>query len=149
MIVIGVGNPLRGDDAAGPEVARRVSGTVVHDVSALLDLFGADDHVVIVDAARSGAPPGTVHRVGAHALGAAGLRSSTHAFGIADAVGLARALGRLPERLEVLAIEGAAFEHGAPLSAAAERAVARLAAELGSPGSARRQARRPSDVTVQ
>jgi hydrogenase maturation protease len=130
MIVIGVGNPLRGDDAAGPEVARRVSGAVVHDAAALLDLFAADDHVVIVDAARSGAPAGTVHRLDADALGSAGLRFSTHAFGVAEAVGLGRALGRLPERLEVYAIEGAGFDHGAPLSPPARRAVAQLVAEL-------------------
>jgi hydrogenase maturation protease len=87
---------------------------------------------VIVDAARSGAPAGTVHRLDEQELGSAGLRSSTHSFGVAEAVGLGRALGRLPERLDVYAIEGAGFDHGAPLSAPAERAVAQLAAELGS-----------------
>ena len=60
------------------------------------------------------------------------LRSSTHAFGVADAVELARALGRLPGRLDVYAIEGASFAAGDRLSPAVERAVAELAAELSA-----------------
>jgi hypothetical protein len=41
-----------------------------------------------------------------------GLRSSTHAFGVSDAVELARALGRLPDRLDVYVIEGENFTAG-------------------------------------
>ena len=44
--------------------------------------------------------------------------SSTHALGLADAVELARSLGRLPQRVVVYGIEGAAFEFGNGLSAA-------------------------------
>ena len=60
------------------------------------------------------------------------LRSSTHAFGVADAVELARALGRLPGRLDVYAIEGASFTAGDSLSPEVERAVDDLATALGS-----------------
>ena len=67
------------------------------------------------------------------------LRSSTHAFGVADAVELARALDRLPERLDVYAIEGASFAAGAPLSPAVAAAIDELADLLaaeaaGEPG---------------
>jgi hydrogenase maturation protease len=143
LIVIGVGNAWRGDDGAGLAVARRVRESrpdgvevreVEGDASALMDAWTDADRVVVVDAAASGAPPGTVRRFDARSesLPARAVRSSTHAFGVADAVELARALGRLPDRLDVYAIEGATFTAGDRLSPAVERAVEELAAALGS-----------------
>ena len=143
MILIGVGNGWRGDDGAGLALARRVrerapSGVEVREVegdaTALMDAWSGAEHVVVVDAAQSEAAPGTVRRfdAGATALPVRALRSSTHAFGVSDAVELARALGRLPDRLEVYAIEGASFTAGERLSPAVERAVAELASELSA-----------------
>ena len=146
MIVIGVGNAWRGDDAAGLMVARRLRGTVAAreqegDGAGLLEAWAGARHVVVVDAAAGDAAPGSVRRFDARAapLPARFLRSSTHAFGVADAVELARALDRLPERLEVYAIEGASFAAGAPLSPAVAAAIDELADLLaaeaaGEPG---------------
>ncbi len=143
-LVLGVGNRWRGDDAAGLEVARRAGG-VEHegDATRLLDAWAGADDVVVVDAAASDAPPGTLRWFDASAapLPAAQLRSSTHAFGVADAIELARALGVLPAGLRVCAIEGADFALGAPMSVAVQAAVEALAAELRAPaatGAARR-----------
>ncbi|MGZ4269695.1 MAG: hydrogenase maturation protease [Solirubrobacteraceae bacterium] len=138
MIVIGVGNAWRGDDGAGLEVARRVAAAGVParahegECSALVELWSGAGHAVVVDAARSGAAPGTVHRYDAAAapLPASLLRSSTHAFGVPDAVELGRALGRLPERLEVYGIEGASFATSDRLTPAVADAVAALAGRL-------------------
>ena len=145
-LVVGVGNAWRGDDAAGPAVADRLRAlapgievrTLDGDASALLELWSGHEDVALVDAASSGARPGTLHELGAHdpALPAAALRSSTHAFGVADAVGLAAALGRLPDRLEILAVEGADFSLGAPLSPAVARTVGALAERLARRGPA-------------
>ncbi len=44
-------------------------------------------------------------------------RTSTHHLGLAEAVELARALGRLPQRLVVYGVEGASFEIGEELTA--------------------------------
>jgi hydrogenase maturation protease len=134
VIVIGVGNSWRGDDAAGLEVARRVGG-VTHegDCTRLLEEWGEGDDVVVVDAASSGtAPAGTVHRFDALAepLPASVLASSTHAIGVPAAIELARALGRLPRRLRVYGIEGERWEAGEALSPAVTRGVEELAAEL-------------------
>jgi hydrogenase maturation protease len=87
---------------------------------------------VVVDAAASGAPPGTIRRFDARAgrLPARLMRSSTHALGVPEAIELARALGRLPARVEVYAIEGARFTAGAELSPAVEQAVGELAESL-------------------
>jgi hydrogenase maturation protease len=145
-LVVGVGNPWRGDDAAGLVVADRVRAqargmlveTLEGDVSTLVHLWAGHDEVALVDAASSGAPPGTLHEL-RHTDGtlqAAALRSSTHAFGVADAVGLAAALERLPARLEIYAIEGGDFSLGASLSPAVARTVDTIAERFAarSPG---------------
>ena len=143
MILIGVGNGWRGDDGAGLAVARRVrelapAGVEVREVesdaTALVDVWSGAEHVVVVDAAQSGAAPGTVRRFDARSqpLPVRSLRSSTHALGVSDAVELARSLDRLPCRLDVYAIEGASFVAGDSLSPSVERAVAELADELSA-----------------
>ena len=145
MILIGVGNGWRGDDGAGLAVARRVrelapDGVEVREVegdaTALVNAWSGAEHVVVVDAAQSGAAPGTVRRFDARSqpLPVRSLRSSTHAFGVSDAVELARSLNRLPVRLEVYAIEGASFVAGDRLTPSVERAVAELAGELSASG---------------
>ncbi|HVP38790.1 MAG TPA: hydrogenase maturation protease [Candidatus Saccharimonadales bacterium] len=145
-LVIGVGNPLRGDDDAGPEAARRLRarGRAPARVAEcgggaaeLLAAWHGEPQVWVVDAVASGAPPGTVHRLDAReALPPGwGRAVSTHGLGLAEAVELARRLGQLPARLVIYAIEVRGFEPGAPLSAEVERAVdqvvARIEAELG------------------
>jgi hydrogenase maturation protease len=137
-LVIGVGNPLRGDDAAGLHVARRLAARGVEGVheasgetASLMGLWQGAACVLLADAARSGADPGTVTRLDAssQALPAAFLHCSTHAFGVAEAVELARSLGSLPPRILIFGIEGVSFEHGAPLSPAVETGV-RKAVEM-------------------
>jgi hydrogenase maturation protease len=138
VVVIGVGNSFRCDDAAGLEVARRLEHDedvrVVEregDLAGLLDLWNEASSVIIVDSASSGAAPGTIHRFDAIADPLpTGVFSSTHAFGVAEVVELGRALDRLPESLTVYAIEGARFEVGQDLSPEVEAAVAQLASTL-------------------
>jgi hydrogenase maturation protease len=75
---------------------------------------------------RSGAEPGTVHRVDvSDGPLPARLRSSssTHAVGVGEAIELARALDRLPPRVLVFGVEGARFEAGTKLSAAVDAAI--------------------------
>ena len=132
-MLIGVGNPWRGDDAAGLEVARRAGGSEHEgECSGLVDLWSGFDSVVLVDACASGTEPGTVLRFAADGapLPARGMRSSTHAFGVPEAIELGRSLGRLPAEVLVYAIEGADFAPGAGLSPPVERAVAAVAEEL-------------------
>ena len=153
-LVVGVGNPWRGDDAAGLELARRMTGTEVEvrtvegDASGLLDAWAGHEHVALVDAAAPAASPGALHtfRADREPLPANGLRSSTHAFGVADAIELARALDRLPARVDVYAIEGADFAVGAGFSAPVARTIQALAETLsGRPmdGSRSSPQRRP------
>ena len=151
--MIGVGNRYRSDDGAGPEVARRIAVTGAlaareadGDPAALLEAWEAADAAVLVDAVRSGAPTGTIHRFDASATALPETfrgSTSTHALGLGGAIELGRMLGRLPARVVVYGIEGERFEHGQELSphvAAAlgelvervSREAAALAAEGGS-----------------
>jgi hydrogenase maturation protease len=129
VMMIGLGNALAHDDAAGLVIARRLRASApdaeitVHEhegeTLALLDIWQGADAVVLVDAIRSGAPPGTIRRFDATSAPIpSGLRSSssTHAFGVGEAIELARALSRLPKRVVLLGIEGRRFNAGSGLS---------------------------------
>jgi hydrogenase maturation protease len=126
VLVIGLGNPARCDDAAGLIAARRLGG-VEHegDPLALLDLWDGADCAVVIDAVSSGAEAGTVHRFDAEDMPLPALRTSTstHAVGLAEAIELARTLGRLPAQLVVYGIEGERFEAGTVLTPAVAAAV--------------------------
>ena len=141
-LVIGVGNPDRGDDGVGHAVAgllRPYVSVIEHDgdISSLLDRLRAADRVWLVDAAQSGSPAGTIHRI--DCTGEALIPCSpmsSHGFGLADAIGLARALDALPRQCVVYAIEAAGFTPGAAMSPAVARAAheaaARILSELSS-----------------
>ena len=137
LLVVGLGNTWRSDDGAGPAVARALGDdprVLVHEGEpiGLLDAWEGADEVMVVDAVASGAPPGTVHRLDAAAapLPAAVARGSTHAFGLAETIELARTLGRLPERLTVYGIEGGCFDAGDDLSPPVRAAVDAVREEL-------------------
>jgi len=133
-ILIGTGNPLAGDDAAGRLVARKAGPRLPADVrvveatgdgAALLDLWSEGDEVILVDAAVSGGLPGAVHRLDAVAgpVPARFHLRSSHAFGVAPGIELARALSRLPGRLTLYAIEAGSFDTGAEPTPGVQRAI--------------------------
>lgn len=140
FLVLGVGHPDRGDDAAGWLVAARLEdlpGVIARQVSADPAAWLTDpwwdraESVVIVDAVVTGAPPGTIHRWTPDTLPRRAVTGGgTHDLGVADTLALAAALGRLPDRLEVVGVEGAAFTVGAQASTPVRRAVDRLARDL-------------------
>ncbi len=142
IVVIGVGNPFRHDDGAGPEVARRVRAAtsswvdvVEHDgePAGLLDVWEGADLAVVVDAVRSHPKsPGHVHRVLVDATTGIGAAPgvSSHAGGPGDAVALARALDRLPARLVLYGIEGATFSAGLGLTPSVEASVTAVAEQI-------------------
>jgi hydrogenase maturation protease len=136
-----VGNPWRCDDAAGLAVARRLRGRLPADVevleregepTALLDAWEGADTLWLIDAVRSAAQLGTVHRLDAsqEELPASLFRASTHHFGLAEAIELGRALGRLPQTVVVYGIEGASFDAGEGLTPAVAAAADRVAAAI-------------------
>ena len=137
VVVIGVGNDFRGDDAAGLQVARslRVPPGVrvqAHQGEAVdvLDLWRGADAVVLVDTIRSGAPAGTIHRIDASGepIPSPLRRASSHTIGLAEAIELGRTLGELPSRVVVYGVEGTRFEAGSTISDEVREAVRELGA---------------------
>ncbi len=136
-LVIGIGNAYRSDDAAGLIAARRIKERVSGHCSvienagegtSLMELWKNAGRVVVIDAARSGAAPGTVRRFDAalHPLPASVFRGSTHAFSLPEAIELSRALQQLPRQLIVYGVEAHNFEAGSNLSPALESAMPQL-----------------------
>jgi hydrogenase maturation protease len=132
--VVGIGNQLRGDDAVGLHVARRLRGALPVSVevvehqgepTGLMDSWEGAEAVWLVDAVSSGAKPGTVHRldVSEGELPSQLFRASTHHIGLAEVVELARALRRLPRRVVVYGVEGARFDARQGLTSDVEAAV--------------------------
>jgi len=133
--LIGIGNPDRGDDGVGWEVASRVRSWHTMTVTAgsfdLIDDWDADDEVVIVDAMRSGRATGATLRIDARANEVpTSAFASTHTFGPAEVVALAKAMGRLPRTLEVIGIEAGTVVHGSTMSSEVAAAATELVKEL-------------------
>lgn len=151
-LLIGVGNAYRRDDAVGLIAARALRERVgaacgIREESgegtALMDAWRDAELVLLLDALHTGAAPGTVVRLDASAapVPARFFHYSTHAFGVAEAIELARALGALPAQLIVFGVEGADFTAGEGLSPPVARTVPQLIAvalgdlrALGAPG---------------
>jgi hydrogenase maturation protease len=141
-LVIGVGNEFRGDDGAGLVVARGLRALAHPNVTvleqrgegaALLEAWGGAGRVIVVDAVSSGNKPGTIHRleVGDQPLPAHFSGRSTHAFGLAEAVELARQLDRLPASLTIYGIEGKSYDLATGLSPEVKIAVEELIEQIG------------------
>ncbi|MGA9407895.1 MAG: hydrogenase maturation protease [Bacteroidota bacterium] len=127
VLIIGVGNEFRSDDAAGVLIARAIEEKKLPDVlviegsgegAALMEAWSEADNVFLIDAVSSGAVPGTVHRVDARIkpLPKELVLFSTHAFGVAQAVELARSMNTLPPKLVLFGVEGKNFSSGTNLS---------------------------------
>lgn len=140
-IVIGIGNPDRGDDAVGRVVAQKLRDRIGDradvveargEATEIVSLLQGRDAAILIDACVSGAPAGTTLRLDMRVAPAPrkGGELSSHGLGLAEAIGLARALGALPEMCVVYAIEGASFAHGAAMSEAVAAAADEVATAI-------------------
>lgn len=140
VLIIGIGNPSRGDDALGPECIQRLEALALPEVELLtdfqlqvefaLDLAGRRE-VVFVDAAASGPEPYEFRPVGR----AAGMSHTSHAISPEAVLAACEQVGVTPPAAaHVLAIRGHAFELGEGLSPRAghnlDAAIAELARRL-------------------
>ena len=140
MLIVGVGNPDRSDDAAGVLVARRLRGMGIAaqeftgDPLALIEAWNGAREVILIDTMVSGVAAGaiTFWDAAKTPLPPEQFSCSTHAFGIAEALEIARALGRLPSKLLIYGIEGIRFEVGGSLAPEVAGAIERLAGEIAS-----------------
>jgi hydrogenase maturation protease len=127
ILVIGIGNELRSDDAAGLLVARQLkslnlSGVQIReftgDGAGMMDAWVGFPSVFVFDATSPAEQAGTVHRFEGHnqPLPATLFNMSTHTFGLAEAVEFSRSLKRIPNELIIYGIEGENFGLGQSVS---------------------------------
>ena len=136
--IIGLGNRLRGDDAAGPLAAERAAAGVLPpgveaveaggDPFSLLELITTCRRAVIVDAAEMGAAPGTVRVLrGAEIPAAWGFHTSLHAVDLLDVLAMARKLGRAAA-VSLVAIQPGACGFGDALTPVIEGKIEEITA---------------------
>ncbi len=97
-----------------------------------MELWAGAGTVIVVDAVASGGETGMVLRFDAsrQTLPVQFNIGSTHAFGLGEAIELARALNQLPRRLIVFGIEGKRFDVGSKLSTEVKRIIPRVVERL-------------------
>lgn len=146
IIVLGVGNILLSDEGVGvraverltedyclpPEVEVIDGGTTGMEM--LEDLAGAD-HLIIVDAVRSGQPPATMVRITDDKVPVFfKTKLSPHQVGLSDVLATLALMGEAPGSISVIGVEPVSLATGMALSPRVEamlpRVVAQLAMEL-------------------
>jgi len=137
-VVIGLGNPLRGDDGVGVHLVQALRERTLPAAVEILDggtqglglvtLLEGRRRAILVDAADVGRAPGQFvrFRLDEARLPGSDERLSVHAAGLSDALRLAEALGVLPEEVIVFGVQPAAIEWDRGLSPEVEGAMPRL-----------------------
>jgi len=150
VAVVGLGNLILSDEGVGVHVVPRLAETYTlpEDVvlidggtSAidLLDQLVEAEHIIFVDAAQTGGPPGSVV-----ALEGARLpvwfreRMSPHQIGLADLLATLSLMDHTPDSVTLIGIEPQSMELGTELSpaveAAAEKALGKVLETLAALG---------------
>lgn len=137
VLVIGCGNPLRGDDGVGPVLVRRLRERGLPDdvrcadggtdgMHAALQMRGVPE-VILVDACSSGSEPGTLFEVPGPEIENLPPPSgiNLHAFRWDHALAFGHLLlaDEYPAKVTAYLIEGERYELGAALSPTVDRAV--------------------------
>lgn len=142
--IIGIGQSIRGDDAAGLAAVRLWQDTFIgHSNQAniqvelaevpgigLLTLLEGADVAILVDAVQSGAQPGTIHLVSEDQLDAFSSSSaSAHGWGVAETLALGHQLTpeNMPGKIYLIGIEAVDFAFGGPFTLPVEQALPQAA----------------------
>ena len=139
--IIGLGNVLRGDDAAGILVARHLRGLRQKGIETveiesggpeLLEYIEGADLAILIDAVQSGSKAGTIHflDVTEGPIGLIVVPHSTHGINILETLELGRVLQRFPKRVLLYGIEAGCVEIGERLSPQVNKAVKRVATRI-------------------
>ena len=144
--IIGLGNSFAGDDAVGNLVARRLlsyqnsSLSIIEGGLAGLNLLHemeATETLILIDAVHSQSESGNIVRftipqdldkIGKLTWGSS--TTSTHAFGLREALTLANTLELLPPQVILYGMELGHIQQGAPLSPQVTRAIPFLVSQI-------------------
>jgi hydrogenase maturation protease len=143
ILIIGIGNIFRGDDAVGLAAARmlremQLPGVKVleldGDLTGLLEGWQGATKVIVIDAVTSKSAAGAIFRFVAHEDPLPQKMFATccscHAFGVAQQIEIARSLNQLPPCLIVYGIEGKDFTLGSKISPEVQQALPRLVEQI-------------------
>lgn len=134
LIIIGIGNPFRGDDGVGWAVVDSLKTKIGEglnvqrsrgDISELLEAFTRYSTVYLVDACCMKAPVGLWDRIDVlkTSLPLDNKQTSTHGFNLSQVIDIAKALNQLPSKLIIYVVNGGSYEIGERLSSAVEKAI--------------------------
>jgi hydrogenase maturation protease len=142
LLVLGLGNVLLADDGVGSAAVTELrdrfepcAGVRVLDGGtlglALLPYLDEADMVILVDAIRADAPPGSLVRLeGDDVAPAVATRLSPHQVGVADLLDGARWLDRYPARVILLGLVPQSIELAVGLTPDVARALPALVARI-------------------
>lgn len=150
MIVLGIGNPLLGDDGFGVEVARRLarrlkgspselSGVEIVDGGSqglyLLPYLQGQSHIIVADAITFGGQPGEIVRLTADQVPARlQIKVSEHQIAFHEVLALMQLLGEEPQEFLFFGVEPKSNEWGEALSkevaAAVDPVIEQIRAQL-------------------
>jgi hydrogenase maturation protease len=142
VLVLGLGNVLLGDDGLGAAACARIerdyripSGVQLEDGGtlglSLLGLISDADRLILIDAVRANAPPGTLIRIdGADVTEAVRDRLSPHQVGVADLLNAARLIGCYPTAVTLLGLVPDAIELAVARSNAVNSGLQQLVAAI-------------------
>lgn len=140
--IIGVGQDWRGDDAVGLLVVRYLqsrlpSSIIIRESPGFaLDLLAAwqdAEAAILVDAVHSQVKPGTIYHFDAHCEPIPleiFPSTSTHGWGVAEALALGRILRQLPPYLSIYGIAGKNFGLGMSVSLEVREAIVTVADQV-------------------
>ena len=138
VLILGLGNPLMGDDGVGVRVVEELKGLELPDgVEAveggtaglgLIGLMEGYQRVIIVDAAEMGHPPGCVVRFTPSEAQFAAVAAplSLHHIGLGEVLAMAEALEVAPAELVIIGIQPSQVEAGSGLSQEVKGAIPRI-----------------------
>ncbi len=143
VLVIGIGNDFRGDDAAGLLAVRKIGernipGMVCKEShgegTELLLLWEHQPSVILIDAVRSGCAIGQIHTIDLRreSLPHYFQVTSGHSLHIGHAIEMGKLTGNLPEVLLFYGIEISDCTPGAGVDEAVERAVGEVVEIINS-----------------
>jgi hydrogenase maturation protease len=138
VLILGLGNPLRGDDGIGPRVIKELNrrglpeGVAALDAGTggldLLHVLEGWEQVILIDTAGIGQGPGQFIRFAPGEARFVGTSDtlSLHNAGLAEALALAKAIGQPLPEMVIFGVQPEKISWGEGLSPAVEAALPAL-----------------------
>ncbi len=143
ILVLGIGNPLLGDDGLGVQVVRKLRTLDSLPPAELLDGGTAGlyllphlegrSHILVVDAVDFGGTPGQIVRLRPSQVPAqVAMKLSEHQVTFQEVLALMGLMGVEPRELLLLGVQPRSTHWGDPLSPEVQAAIPQVMEEIGS-----------------